>query len=80
MREYQLHLCKTQKYFLPEFAILVARSRVIIEDYANAKSPEGKAHPGTIQKIRVDIMRYLADIVKPEVDKFPAVNDRTLKD
>lgn len=80
LREYQLHLCKTQKYFLPEFAILVARSRVIIEDYANAKSPEGKAHPGTIQKIRVDIMRYLADIVKPEVDKFPAVNDRTLKD
>ncbi|BAY14240.1 protelomerase family protein [Calothrix sp. NIES-2098] len=80
LREYQLNLCKTQKYFLPEFAILVARTRVIIEDYANAKSPDGKAHPGTIQKIRVDVMRYLADIVKPEIDKFPPVNDRTLED
>ncbi|MBD2505449.1 protelomerase family protein [Anabaena azotica] len=80
LREYQLNLCKTQKYFLPEFAILVARTRVIIEDYANAKSPEGKAHPGSIQKIRVEIMRYLAGIIKPENDKFPPVNDRTLED
>ncbi|HEY9799247.1 MAG TPA: protelomerase family protein [Leptolyngbyaceae cyanobacterium] len=80
LREYQLNLCKTQKYFLPEFAILVARTRVIIEDYANAKSPEGKAHPGSIQKIRVEVMRYLAQIIKPENDKFPPVNDRTLED
>jgi hypothetical protein len=80
LREYQFNLCKTQKYFLPEFAILVARTRVIIEDYANTKSLEGKAHPGSIQKIRVDVMKYLAEIIKPEVDKFPAVNDRTLQD
>lgn len=80
LREYQLNLCKTQKYFLPEFAILVARARVIMEDYANGKSPEGKAHPGSIQKIRVEVMRCLADIIKSEHDKFPPVNDRTLED
>jgi len=80
LREYQFNLCKTQKYFLPEFAILVVRTRVIIEDYANGKSFEGKAHPGSIQKIRVNVMKYLAEIVKSEVDKFPPVNDRTLQD
>lgn len=80
LREYQLNLCRTQKYFLPEFAILVSRTRVIIEDYANAKSPEGKAHPGSIQKIRVEVMRCLAEIIKPENDKFLPVNDRTLED
>ncbi len=80
LREYQLNLCKSGKYFLPEFAILVARTRVIIENYADSKSPDDKAHPGSIQKIRVDVMKYLADIVKPEIDKFPPVNDRTLKD
>jgi len=78
LREYQLKLCRDNKYFLPAFAILVARTRVIIEDYANSKSREGKAHPGSIQKIRVDVMKYLAEIVQSEVDKFPAFDDITL--
>ncbi|MBD2342212.1 hypothetical protein H6G64_35425 [Calothrix sp. FACHB-156] len=80
LREYHYNLCKTQKYFLPEFAILVARTRVLIEHYSNAKSPDAKAHPGTVQKNRVDVMRYLEGLVKPEIDKFLPVNDRTLLD
>lgn len=80
LREYQLNLCRTGKYFLPEFGILVARARVIIESYADANSLESKAHPGTIQKIRVDVMKYLKQLVVPEVGKFPVVNDRTLED
>ncbi len=80
LREYQLSLCRSGKYFLPEFAILVARTRIIIESYADSKSPEGKAHPGSVQKIRVDVMRYLGQIVEQENEKFPTVNDRTLSD
>lgn len=80
LREYQLSLCRSGKYFLPEFAILVARSRVIIESHADSKSPEGKAHPGSVQKIRVDILKYLGQIIEEEKDKFPSVNDRTLLD
>ncbi|MBP5976608.1 hypothetical protein HW132_28715 [Brasilonema sp. CT11] len=80
LREYQLNLCRTGKYFLPEFGILVARARVIIESYADSKSLEGKAHPGTIQKHRVDIMKYLKELVIPEVNNFIPVNDRTLLD
>ena len=80
LREYQLSLCRSEKYFLPEFGILVARARVIIEAYADANSLEGKAHPGTVQKIRVDVMKYLKQLVVPEVDKFLPVNDRTLED
>ncbi|MBW4597598.1 MAG: telomere resolvase [Brasilonema angustatum HA4187-MV1] len=80
LREYQLNLCRSGKYFLPEFGILVARARVIIESYADSNSFEGKAHPGTVQKIRVDVMKYLKQLVTPEVDKFLPVNDRTLLD
>lgn len=80
LREYQLQLCRTQKYFLPEFAILVARARVIIENYANGKSQESKAHPGSIQKVRVEVMKYVEEMVNSDVEKFPPVNDRTLKD
>jgi len=80
LREYQLELCKKNIYFLPAFAILVARTRVIIEDYANSKSREGKAHPGSIQKLRLEIINHLEEIVKSENDKFPSVNDRNLID
>jgi hypothetical protein len=80
LREYQLNLCRSGKYFLPEFAILVARTRVLIESYADAKSPDGKAHPATIQKIRVDVFKYLRQIVEKENDKFTPIDDRNLID
>ena len=80
LREYQLKLCKSDKYFLPEYATLVARARVLIESYANEKSPDGKAHPGTIQKIRVEVMKKLKEIIDSEKDKFNSVNDRTIVD
>lgn len=80
LREYQLKLCKTGKYFLPEYATLVARARVLIESYANEKSSDGKAHPGTVQKIRVEVMKKLNELVESEKDKFNGVNDRTIED
>jgi len=80
LKEYHLKLCQQNKYFLPEFAILVARSRVIIEAYANSVSPTGKAHPGSIIALKVAIMKYIKDFVDVDNDKFLPVNDRTLLD
>ena len=75
LKEYQLKLCQEQKYFLPAFGILIARARVMIEAYANNKSPEGKAHPGTIQKIRVEVSKKIGEFVERDKDKFPAFED-----
>ena len=80
LKEYRLRLEKSGKYYLPEFAILVARTRVIIEGYADSKSPNGKASPGGLQAIRVEIMKYLKEICESEKDKFGTVNDTTLMD
>jgi len=80
IREYQLKLEKSKKYFLPEYATLVARARVMIESYANEKSPDGKAHPGTIQKIRVEVMKFLGELIDSEKDNFNQINDRTITD
>lgn len=70
LREYHLMLCQQDKFFLPDFAILVARTRVIIEEYANSKSFEGKAHPGSIQKIRLEIIRFIEGFVNADKASF----------
>jgi hypothetical protein len=80
LQEYHLKLCQQNKYFLPEFAILVARSRVTIEAYANSVSPTGKAHPGSMIALKVAIMKYIKEFVDVDNDKFLPVNDRTLLD
>lgn len=80
IREYQLKLEKSKKYFLPEYATLVARARVMIESYANEKSPDDKAHPGTVQKIRVEVMKFLGELIGSEKDNFNQINDRTIVD
>ena len=80
LQEYHLKLCQQNKYFLPEFAILVARSRVIIENYADSVSPNGKAHPGSTIALKVAIVKYIKEFVDVDNDKFPPVNDRQLVD
>lgn len=80
LQEYHLKLCQQNKYFLPEFAILVARSRVIIENYANSVSPNGKAHPGSTIALKVAIVKYIKEFVDIDNDRFPPVNDRQLSD
>lgn len=80
LKEYRLKLEKSGKYYLPEFAILVARTRVMIEAYADNKSPNGKASPGGLQAIRVEIMKYLQEICEGEKDKFGVVNETTFMD
>ena len=80
LKEYRLKLEKSGKYYLPEFAILVARTRVMIEAYADNKSPNGKASPGGLQAIRVEIMKYLQEICEAEKDKFGVVNETTFMD
>jgi len=80
LQEYHLKLCQQNKYFLPEFAILVARSRVIIENYADSVSPNGKAHPGSTIALKVAIVKYIKEFVDVDNDRFPPVNDRQLSD
>lgn len=80
LQEYHLKLCQQNKYFLPEFAILVARSRVIIENYADSVSPNGKAHPGSTIALKVAIVKYIKEFVDVDNDKFPSTNDRKLSD
>jgi hypothetical protein len=80
LQEYHLKLCQQNKYFLPEFAILVARSRVIIENYADSVSPNGKAHPGSTIALKVAIVKYIKEFVDADNDRFPPVNDRQLID
>jgi len=80
LQEYHLKLCQQNKYFLPEFAILVARSRIIIENYADSVSPTGKAHPGSITALKVAIVKYIKEFVNTDNDRFLPVNDRTLLD
>jgi len=80
LQEYHLKLCQQNKYFLPEFAILVARSRVIIENYVDSVSPNGKAHPGSTIALKVAIVKYIKEFVDVDNDKFPPVNDRQLVD
>jgi hypothetical protein len=63
LQEYHLKLCQQSKYFLPEFAVLVARSRVIIESYADSVSPNGKAHPGSTIALKVAIVKYIKEFV-----------------
>lgn len=79
-REYRLRLEKSGKYYLPEFVILVARTRVMIEAYADSKSPNGKASPGGLQAIRVEIMKYFRELCESEKDKYGVVNETTLMD
>lgn len=80
LKEYRIRLEKSGKYYLPEFVILVARTRVMIEAYADSKSPNGKASPGGLQAIRVEIMKYLQEICESEKQKFGVVNETTLMD
>jgi hypothetical protein len=80
LQEYHLKLCQQNKYFLPEFAILVARSRVIIENYADSVSPNEKAHPGSTIALKVAIVKYIKEFVDADNDRFPPVNDRQLSD
>ena len=80
LKEYRIRLEKSGKYYLPEFVILVARTRVTIEAYADSKSPNGKASPGGLQAIRVEIMKYLEEICQGEKDKFGTVNDTSFMD
>jgi|GEM_PF-1258128 len=80
LQEYHLKLCQQNKYFLPEFAILVARSRVIIETYANSVSPNGKAHPGSTIALKVAIVKYIKEFVDIDNERFPPINDRQLSD
>jgi len=80
LQEYHLKLCQQNKYFLPEFAILVARSRVIIENYADSVSPNGKAHPGSTIALKVAIVKYIKEFVEIDNDRFPPTNDRQLCD
>ncbi|MBW4450832.1 MAG: telomere resolvase [Spirirestis rafaelensis WJT71-NPBG6] len=80
LQEYHLKLCQQNKYFLPEFAILVARSRIIIENYADSVSPNGKAHPGSVIALKVAIVKYIKEFVDIDNNKFPPVNDRQLAD
>lgn len=71
LQEYHLKLCQQNKYFLPEFAILIARSRVIIESYADSVSPNGKAHPGSVIALKVAIVKYVKEFVDADNDRFP---------
>lgn len=80
LKEYRLRLEKSGKYYLPEFAILVARTRVMIATYADGKSPNGKASPGGLQAIRVEIMKYFHELCESEKDRFGVVNETTLMD
>ena len=52
----------------------------MIEAYADNKSPNGKASPGGLQAIRVEIMKYLQEICEGEKDKFGVVNETTFMD
>ena len=81
-REYRLRLEKSGKYYLPEFSILVARTRVMIEAYADSKSKSnnGKASPGGLQATRVEILKYFRELCESEKDKFGVVNETTLMD
>lgn len=80
LREYRLRLEKSGKYYLPEFVILVARTRGMIEAYADSRSPNGKASPGGLQAIRVEIMKYFRQLCESEKDKFGVVNETALMD
>ena len=80
LKEYRLRLEKSGKYYLSEFAILVARTRAMIEAYADSKSPNGKASPGGLQAIRNEIMKYLKSICVSENNKFGTINETTLLD
>lgn len=84
LKEYHLNFCKSKKLFSSEnfskFAQLVAKSRVLIEGYADSKSPNGKASPGGLQAIRVQIMKYLKELCEQDKNLFEPVLDRTLMD
>jgi len=70
LKQYHYNLCKANKLFTPDFAILIARARLLIEDYAHQKSFSGQAHPGSIQKIRLEIVRLIEEMVQVDNDKF----------
>lgn len=84
LKQYHLDVCKSKKLFSTEnfskFAQLTAKARVLIEGYANSKSPSGKASPGGLQAIRVQIMKFLKQLCEADNDKFDIVNDRSLMD
>lgn len=75
LREYFFNLCKSGKFFTPDFAILVAQTRVIIERYADSVSKSGKAHPGSIQAIKVAIMKLIREMAIQDNDKFEHPDD-----
>lgn len=86
LKQYHKDFCESEKLFSSEnfskFAQLVAKARVLIEGYAdsNSKSPDGKASPGGLIAIKVEIMKYLEELCERDTDSFEPVLERTLMD
>jgi hypothetical protein len=80
LREYFKTLSQLQKFVLPEFAILVSQSRQKIEQYSHGVATGEKASANVILKNRVDIMKYLRELVEADADKFNPIDDITFID
>lgn len=80
LQEYYLNLYQNNKYFLPEFAILVARAREFIAEYADKVLPVSKAHPDSIIALKVAVVKYIQEFVELDNDRFSPVKDRCLSD
>lgn len=81
---YHRDFCRIQKEFSSElfgkFGVLVAQARILIENYANNASPNGKASPGGMIAIKCDVMKFVKAMAEEDKDNFDPVLKRTLMD
>jgi hypothetical protein len=80
LREYFKILQRKQKLYSPEFVVLVGFARQMIEQYSHGVALEGRASANVILKNRLDVMKFLQQLVEAEAHLFDPIADLTLAD